>query len=50
MDKVLDHIVEMKWKISVYPHDLSFSLNTGGLLWVAVDSSVNKETAADQAI
>ncbi len=50
MDKVLDHIVEMKWKIYVYPHDLDVLLNKNGLLWVGVDSSVNKETAADQAI
>jgi hypothetical protein len=47
VDKVLDHIVEMGWKKFGYPHKLETFVNTLGLLWVAVDSSVDKETATD---
>jgi len=47
VDKVLDHTVEMKWTKFGYPHNLGTFRNTLGLLWVAVDSSVDKEIATD---
>jgi hypothetical protein len=47
VDKVLDRIVEMGWKKFGYPHKLETFTKMLGLLWVAVDSSVGKETATD---
>ena len=50
MDKVLDRTVETTWTIPTYPHKSSNFFKQQGLLWVAVDSSVDKETRADQRI
>jgi len=47
VDKVLDHVVEMKWTKFGYPHNLGKQSKTASLLWVAVDSSVDKETLSD---
>ncbi len=50
MNKVLDGIVETPWTISTYPHKSTVRLKPRGLLWAAVDSSVDKETMTDQRI
>tara|TARA_Y100000768_G_scaffold94570_2_gene68692 strand:+ start:15696 stop:15839 length:144 start_codon:yes stop_codon:yes gene_type:complete len=47
VDKVLDHVVEMEWTKVSYPQNLRKQSMTVGLLWVAVDSSVDKETPTD---
>jgi hypothetical protein len=50
VDKVLDCVVETPWTTSTYPHKSTFFFEQQGLLWAAVDSSVDKETMIDQRL